>query len=593
MAEARVAVDTMTSAAHVSLRSVWVLLREHAFALTITGLLLWVVGAPIVFLFTMSFRSGNALNPGAFTLANYQTVYLSPLTYPALLNTLIYAGVVTIASLSLAAFFAWLVERTDMPARNWAWTMMLLPIAMPGMLASMAWILLLSPKIGLVNVAVRGLLEPFGVVLSTGPFSIFTLGGMIFVESIRGSTTLFLMLAGAFRLMDPSLEEAAMVSGAGAFHTLRKITLGLMLPALLAAGMYAFLGNLDDFETPLLIGLPAGVYVLPTLIYFTAYGSAGSQHGLAAAYTSIFLIATIIMVVIYYRVVLRYSERFASITGKGFRPRRVALGPFRYAAMGLFILYFMFTVGLPLLVLLWASFQPVYQVPSLESFGKLTLRHYAEVFQDDLIVQGVANTVVMAAATATATMGLAFMVSWLVVRMKVRGGMALDSLSFIPHAIPTVAVGLALVIFYLHPALRWVPIYGTVAIMVLALMTRYLAFATRTSNSAMTQISKELEDAAYMSGANRLWTLVRITTPLLLPAFLAGWIWVAAHAFRNLTIPLMLATPGNQTVATVLYHYWERKADFSLASALGVLLLVIMGVGIFVVRKLVARGYTE
>ncbi len=591
MAQARVV--TWRRVVRLSARQVRDLFQEHALAFGTTALLLWVVGAPILFLVVSSFRKGNAIEPGEFTLNNYATVYLSPLTYPALLNTVVYAGVVTIISLTLAAALAWLVERTDMPGRNLVWAMMLLPLAMPGMLASMAWILMLSPKVGLVNLAIRAVLEPLGIVLTSGPLNIFSLGGMIFVESIRGSTTLFLMMAAAFRLMDPALEEAAIISGAGSLQTLRKVTIGLMLPTLLAAGMYAFLGNLEDFETPLLIGLPAGVYVLPTLIYFTAYGSAGTQHGLAAAYTSIFLLLTVAMVMLYYRVVLRHSERYASITGKGFRPRRVSLGPARYLALGFVLLYFLLTVALPLLVLLWASLQPVYQVPSWESWGRLTLRHYQAIWEDDLIAGAVLNTAVLASATATATMVLAFMVSWLIVRLRMRGGLALDALAFIPHSIPTVAIGLALVIFYLHPALRWIPIYGTLAIMVLALMTRYLAFATRTSNSAMTQLSRELEDAAYMSGAGKLKTLVRITTPLLLPAFLGGWIWVAAHAFRNLTIPLMLATPGNQTLATVLYHYWERKADFSLASALGVTLLVLMGLGIFAVRRLVVRGYTE
>jgi iron(III) transport system permease protein len=164
-------------------------------------------------------------------------------------------------------------------------------------------------------------------------FNIFTLPGMIFIEGMSGSTTLFLLMVGAFRLMDPSMEEAARISGAGTMTTLRRVTLGLMLPAVLAAAMYAFLGNLDYFETPLLIGLQAGIYLLPTLIYFTAYVS--PSYGLATAYSSIFILFTIVMVWIYYRVIIRRSDRYASITGKGFRPRHmVAL-----TAPGLFIVF--------------------------------------------------------------------------------------------------------------------------------------------------------------------------------------------------------------------------------------------------------------
>ena len=566
-------------------------LKANRLTLGVTLILLWVVGAPIIFLLSFSVRRGSPANPGELTLGNFTTILTNSLTVPAVMNTIVYAGTVSLLGLALAALLAWLVERTDMPARGFAWGVMLLPLAMPGMLAAMAWILMLSPKIGIINVATRGVLDLVGIHVASGPFDIYTLGGMIFVESIRGSTTLFLMMVGAFRLMDPSLEEAAAMSGAGRFRTLRRVTLGLMLPAVLAAAMYAFLGNLDDFETPLLIGLPAGVFVLPTLIYFTAYQ--GSQFGLSSAYAAFFMLVTVVMVVIYYRVILRNAERYASVTGKGFRPRRTSLGGWRWPAFAVFVLYALIALGFPLLILVWASILPSYQLPSPEIFAKIGLQNYVTVFSDPSILKSITNTVVLSVLAATATMGLAFALSWIVVRLRVRAGAVLDAIAFIPHAIPTVAIGLALIVFYLNPALRWIPVYGTVWIMVLALMTRFLAFGTRTSNAAMTQIAKELEEQSAMSGASRLRTLRRITLPLLMPAFVAGWIWVFAHTFRNLTVPLMLATPGNDTIATTLYFYWDRKADFSLAAALGVIILAAMAVTIVIARRLIVRGYTR
>lgn len=593
MAEAQTRVLIAPGGLPAPARAVRDFFGQHYLTIVITALLLWIVGAPILFLLELGFRTGNPGNPGALTLANYQAAYSSPHTYPALMNTILYAGAASLLSLTLATVFAWLIERTDMPCRNFAWTVMLLPIAMPGMLSSMAWILLLSQRIGIVNVALRGLLGLAGIHLTEGPFNIYTLEGMIFVEAMRGSTTLFLMMVGAFRLMDPALEEAALSAGANSFQAFRRVTMGLMLPALLAAGMYSFLGNLEDFEVPLLLGLAAGVFVLPTLIYFTAYVSPTPNWGLASAYTSIFLIATIILVVIYYRVIIRKSERYATITGKGFRPRRISLGGWRFAALGLFGTYFMLAIGLPFLILVWASLLPIYKVPSLELLGQVSLANYGRILEEPTIVRSTMNSVFLALVTATATMVLAFLVSWLVVRQRVRGGMFLDSIAFIPHAIPAVAVGLALIIFYQSPYLRWMAIYGSLTIMALALMTRYVAFGSRTSNAAMTQINKELEEAAWLSGAGRIRTLIRITTPLLLPAFVAGWLWVAAHAFRNLTIPLLLATPGNQTIAVILFHFWERKADFSLAAAMGVSLMLGLGVVIFLSRKIVTSGFTS
>ena len=566
-------------------------LKKNSLSLIITFLLLWVVAAPIIMLLSSSLREGNFITPGAFTFGNYRTVYLSALTYPALVNTLIYAVAVSAISLTMATVFAWLVERTDMPGTNFAWTMMLIPLAMPGILRSMAWILLLSPRSGIVNVYLREFLGLFGMKLDTGPFNIFTLPGMIFIEGMSGSTTLFLLMVGAFRLMDPSMEEAAKISGAGTLTTLRRVTLGLMMPAVLAAAMYAFLGNLDDFETPLLIGLQAGIYLLPTLIYFTAYVS--PSYGLATAYSSIFIIFTVIMVWIYYRVIIRRADRYASITGKGFRPRRLSLGRWRWFALGLFIVFFMLNIILPFLTLLWAALLPSYMVPSRAALQYLTLANFATLINEPSIVTGTVNTVILGVVTATGTMALAYLVSWLVVRVKVKGGLILDGLAFVPHAIPTVSIALALIVLYLHPALRWIPIYGTLWIMMLALMTRYIAFATRTSNSAMTQVHKELEEAARTSGASRITTLMRVTFPLLLPPFIGGWVWVFAHTIRSFSIPLMLATPGNDTIAVVMYHYWERKADFSLASTLGVAMLVSVGILTMLSRKFIAQGFTR
>ncbi len=566
-------------------------LRKHALAFGITALLLWVVAAPIIMLVLSSLREGNFITPGAFTLGNYRTVYLNQMTYPALLNTLIYATAVSAISLTFATIFAWLVERTDMPGTNWAWTMMLLPLAMPGILRSMSWILLLSPRSGIINVYVRDYLSFFGMQLETGPFNIFTLPGMIFVEGMSGSTTLFLLMVGAFRLMDPSMEEAAKISGARTFTTLRRVTLGLMLPAVLAAAMYAFLGNLDDFETPLLIGLQAGIYLLPTLIYFTAYVS--PSYGLATAYSSIFIIFTIVMVWIYYRVIIRRADRYASITGKGYRPRRLSLGKWRWLALGLFIAFFTLNIIMPFLTLLWASLLPSYMVPSRAALQYVTLDNFATLINEPSIINSTVNTIILGVVTATGTMALAYMVSWLIVRLKVKGGLLLDGLAFVPHAIPTVSIALALIVLYLHPAVRWLPIYGTIWIMMLALTTRYIAFASRTANSAMTQIHGELEEAARTSGATRFTTLVRITFPLLLPPFIGGWVWVFAHTIRSFSIPLMMATPGNETIAVVMYHFWERKADFSLASTLGVAMLVSVGILTFFSRRFIAQGFTR
>lgn len=547
-----------------------------------------------MFLINMSFREGTPARPKNFTLDNYAHVYGQAVTYTTLLNTVIYAGAVSVISLFLATIFAWLVERTDMPGRNLVWVAMLIPIAMPGMLSAMAWILLGSPEIGAINVWLRDLLGIVGIQLETGPFNIYSLYGMIIVESLKGTSTLFLLIVGAFRLMDPSLEDACTMSGGSRWKTLRYVTLPLMKPALLAAGIFAFLGNMEDFDTPLLLGLPANVFILPTLIYFTAYVSpSDSSWGLASAYTSIFLLLMVVLIIYYYMVVVRRSKSFATVSGKGFRPQRVKLGKWRLPALGFVCIFFFLSILLPLLTLVYASLVPVYTGPSWESVQTMTLDSYRQVFTDPGIFGAALNTVLLAIGTATATMVIAFLVSWVVIRVRARGGILMDAMAFAPNAIPAVALGFGLIIFYLSPVASWMSIYGTLIIIMVALATKYLAFTTRLGNSAMVQVSSELEEAAWVAGAGRLHGFFRVTMPLLIPTFIAGWVWVAAHAMRNLTFPLLLGTPDTETISLLMYTYWNRYADFPLTAAIGVCLIVVLAIFAFLSRRIIVRGFTE
>jgi iron(III) transport system permease protein len=393
-------------------------------------------------------------------------------------------------------------------------------------------------------------------------------------------------------MMDPSLEGAATMSGASRWQTLRGVTLPLMFPALLAASIYAFLGNLEDFDTPLLLGLPAGVYILPTLIYFEAYLRPGSGWGLASAYSSIFLVLMVVLIAFYYRVVVKRSKSFATVSGKGFRPERIKLGKWRWPAFAVIAVFFTLVLALPLFALMYASLLPVYLGPTIESLSNLSFNNYLRVFTDPLISRATRNTLIIGLGTATFTMVIAFTVSWVVIRGRTRGRLLMDALAFSPNAIPSVALAFGLIIFYLNPAVRWLAIYGTLVMIVIALSTKYLAYTTRLGNSAMVQVSSELEEAAWMAGAGRVYSFFRVTMPLLLPTFAAGFLWVAAHAFRNLTIPLLLATPGTETIALRIYIYWDRQGDFPLTAAMGVLLIITLMVLAFFSRRYVIRGFS-
>ena len=556
--------------------------------------LFWILVVPLLMVVMVSFRAGTPLDMGPFTFANYALTYSYSLTYTTLLNSLIYAGVSVVLVMCVAVLFAWLVERTDMPFRRVAWMLILLPIGMPSFLLTMSWILLLNPRVGVINTILRSLLGLFGFNLETGPINIYSLGGMVFVNSITGLTTVFLLVVGAFRLINQEIEDAAHVSGANKRITLWKVTLPVLMPALTVATLYKFAGDLNDMDIPLLLGLQKQVYVLPTLIFFSAFYSTPIEWGLATALSSPFIIIALTLSYAYFHFIIKQAERqkYVTVTGKAAQTRIIQLGKWRYPAFGLFFLYFLLSTAIPLLILLWASLLPSYRPPSVEALGLLTFKKYLEILNWPNIGRVVINTLVLGAGTAVMTMTLAFFISWVVVRSRLAGRFFLDAAIFVPHVLPGSVIALGLVFTYLHPALRWLPIYGSLWIIVAGLLVSYLPFATRLMNGALTQIHKELEEAGLVSGARRLTVLFRITLPLILPPFVMGFIWVASHSLRSLTIPLMLSTPETETVSVLLFFLWDRNADFSGAAALGVLLIITVTLLTLLSRRLVEDAFS-
>ena len=563
------------------------ILRQNIFVFVLIGFAVWLVVVPLLQLLIASFQGGTLVKPTGWTLKNYIAAYSSPAIYEAIWNTLVYSLTSTVLSVAIAVLFAWFTERTDLPWRNVIWTLILLPIAMPGMLFAMGWTFLLEPSIGLVNVYVREFLSLLGLDLTRGPFNIHTLSGLIFLDGIRGVTTIFLIIAGAFRRMDPSLEESASASGASAFLVMRRITAPLLMPAIFAAGMYSLLVSLDSFELPLIIGLPGRVYVFTTLIYFSAQGLFPPNYGLASAFGMTFLIFGLILVGLN-RLVMKDPERYSIVTGKGYRPRLVHLGKWRFVAFAGVSLYVFLTVIAPLAVLLWVSLLPFYQAPSIKALQLASLKNYLSVLNQELVIGAVVNTVVVGVATASLVLLLAFAISWVVVRLKLPGKGLLDGVAFLPQVVPSIIIALAMIILYARPPLSVLPIYGTVWIIVLGLTTHYLAFGTRAMNGAVVQVSKELEEAARASGAGRIRMLFRITLPLILPAFVSAWIWVVAHAMRAFSIPLLLASSDTELISVRLWTMWER-GDAAKAAALGVMLIAVLGVVTAMSRWAVVR----
>lgn len=543
--------------------------RERLPALALVAVLGYLVVVPLALLVVASFSpTGLPLDPG-WSIDNYLRVYRDPGFYRLALTTLEFALGCMVATLIVGGTLAWLVERTDLPAKRLCRIMIVVPMVLPPFLLAMGWVLLASPRTGLLT----GLLQS-ALGLREGPFNIYSLGGMVFVETLALVPSTFLILSPAFRNMDPALEEAAMTSGANLAQTIRRIFVPLLTPAILAAATYLLMVGFLVFDVPGTLGMPVGIFVMSSRILYLATDQAGG----VSAYSQIAAIAMSFLVLLLglawlYRRMTRAAGRFVTVTGKGFRPRQRKLGRAKPLAIAFVAVYFALAVLLPLAVLGWTSLMPYLTPVSLDSARLVTLANHRAALESARVLQATWNSIWVSMLAATLTCALALSVSWVVHRTQVRGRGAIDALAFMPIAIPGVMIGMALVYVYL--TLTFVPVYGTPWILVIAFTTVYLSFASRTTNGALIQLHRDLEDAARVCGAGPLVLLRRIVVPLMLPALAAVWIWVVAHVVRELSTALLLQGEDNPMLAVLLWSYWSG-GEPTKAAAVGAWLIFLM-----------------
>ena len=530
------------------------------------------VGVPLVTVLLSSLKPDSALpfDAAPISLQHYATVFLNSSTWRLLGNTALYAGATLLFGLPLAFLVAWLLERTDMPLAGAIQTSLFVPLAMPGMITAFGWVLLLNPRNGVINGWLRSLTGGQG----EGPVNVYSLAGMIFVTVLGVTPTMVVLLSGLLRNFDPTLEEAARMSGASGLAVLRRVAGPLAFPGLLATAIAVAVVMIELFDIPLVIGLTSGTRVLATQIYAATRGDgAGQTYGLAATYGLIGLVIGAALMQVYGRVT-RTANKYSVIGGKAFQQRRQQLGAWRWAALGLVVLVFILEVVLPFALLIWASLLRFYQPPSMQALSQVSLGRYAAVFVDEPRVgMMVTNTLLLIGITSTVVMVLSVLVSWSAVRDLGVMGRLLDSLSFAPLSMPALLIALALLLVSIGT-----PLQGTLAIIIIGLTIRYLPFGARLMNGAILQIKQELEEAATMSGAGISATLRRIVVPLVSPALFNGWLWVAAHAVRDLTFPLFLISANNLVISGFLWEYWAggRIAEGSAIAVVQVLFILLL-----------------
>ena len=542
-------------------------------------LLGYLTVVPLAMLLLGSLSSGSSALDFRFTVQNFQRVLTDQASVELLANSVIYGFGSALLAFAIGTGIAWAVERSDVGGRSIWYGIALVPLIVPGIVHTIAWLFLLSPEIGWINAPLKAV---FGFSLS-----VYSLPGMIWIEGLHTAPLAFVLMSAAFRTMDPSLEEAAATSRADPWKTFRRITLPLLLPTAASVLLILFVRAIEGFEVPAIIGLPGRIYVYTSRIY-TSLNQYPPNFGLSAAYGAVLLFISVGGLLLHNRVTRR-SERYATVTGKAYRPRRVELGRFRLIAIGALVSYAIVAIALPLLVLLYASFVRIYTVPSLETLGELTLRNYVFIATDELTRRALGNSLLLGAASATVVVALTAVIAWVTIRTRLPGRGVLDFLAFVPITIPGIVLGISLLWVYFTIPIR---IYGTLWILLVAYVTRYLPYGIRSASGGIVQIHRELEEAAAAAGARWWPTFTRVLLPLLRPALIGAWVYIFIISLRELGSSILLYSADSVVLAVRIFDLRD-SGNYTTIAALSVFLIVLLVILVAILQRLGGRTVRE
>lgn len=544
-------------------------LSNLALPLTIIIISLLIV-IPIGSLLYGSFWSSRPGAPGNFTFENYLDVISDTRSIGLLVNSLAFAIGSGLLATSIGTVLAFITARTDTPLRRIFTFIPFLPLIVPGVVDNLAWIFLLRPKTGLVNIF---LMDTFGL---PGPvFNIYTLWGMIWVMGLGLIPLAFVGVRAALVSIDPALEDAARISGKGIKQIIFRITLPLIFPAILSVFLLTFIISFEAFETPAMIGIPGGIDVYMGVIYYQIASKLPPDYGIATAQATVMLIVTMILVYLY-RKSQKRAEKFAVITGKGYSPRIMKIGKWRYLGLGFLLTYLAVNIILPFFTLLMVSLNSYWNPRNL--FGSLTLEHYLDLPAFTQIFSSFINSIIVSFGSATIAMLSASIIAYYSLRTRIKRKGLLEAVSMLPISFPGLVLGMGLLWAFIK-----LPIYGTLWILILAFVIKYIPHGVRFVSQPILQIHKDLEDASRVSGGSLLYTIRRIILPLLKPALLGGWVYIAMISFRELGTIILLVSPNNQLISSTLFTMWysghlEEAVAASLVLVAALWLLIIIWV---------------
>jgi iron(III) transport system permease protein len=511
-----------------------------------------VAGVVLVPLALLGWRSVTP--DGSLSLDAYRRAFADVPLGEVAWNTAVFALGASVVGLVLGSALAFVLVRTDLPARRSLFVLAVAPLVLPGVLQTIAWIFLAAPRSGLLS-PIPGVPSAFGA------------GGMTLVEGLRLTPLALLLVAAAIRSGDPAVEEAALVAGAGRAAVFRRVTLPLLRPALAATALLLLLRAVGSFEVPALLGIPAQTWVFTSRVWLSLGGS--ERDGATAAAASMPLLALTFAGAIWLAVLLRRTRAHAEVTGRAHRPPPLPLGRLRWPVLAGVAAYLAATVVLPVAALVWMSTQPFLARPSGDALARASLDAYGRLLHDDATFRSLANSVVISGAAAVVAVALAIVVARAALRGRGPARNVLDAMAFLPLAIPGLVLGVALLHVFL-----WSPVglYGTEAALVLGYVARYLPYAARFAGAGLARFGRELEEAASVGGAGWWPTVRRVTVPLAAAAVAAAWLAVFTVAFTDVSLSLVLVSPGTEVVGTRIWSLYA-SGGFDELAAFGVVTL--------------------
>ncbi len=525
---------------------------------------------PVAIVFWKSLHVDTGLFTSIFSWENYAR-FATSIVGKAILNSFLIA----LGSAFLACLFgvslAWLTARTNMPGKRWLQLFNIIPFFVSTLVGSIAWSLLLSPKIGLINTA---LVSALG--LQQAPFNVYTIPGIIWVSALFNAPVVYLFCIGPLRHMDPALEEAARTSGSSWLQTTLRVTLPLIAPAIISSFILAFVLAIEDLGSPLVLGYPYGLQTISTMI-FEGTNRFPPNYGFGAA-LGVLLVSITIFAIILQRKIMS-SRSFTTVTGRGYRPSEIKLGKAKYLALGLNLLYLVFSVVLPVGILLVVSLSKGWT--GVIDPGQFTLQYFNYVFfVNPLAIGGMVNSMILAVAGATIAMVLSTVIAYSIHRTRSRAGGWLDFITTLPIAIS----GMVLAIGLLQALIR-TPLYGTLAIILVAYVIRFFTYGQRSISGVLVSLSADLEESSRMSGAGWITTVRRILLPLIWPGFIGGWILLFTTFTREVSMSLLLSRSGTETMSVVLYNFMANT-PFGALAAFTMIQVVILFIAAFILLRI-------